>query len=354
LCLCFLCAFASKIYAESAKFTTHYALRTTPDFWAAVGVNTSMALLTLVALVGYLAPAYGRPPSFADTAVSANDVTTPIAHFDAFVNLRDYTVSTTKLAPGQPLDIDLYWEVNARPPGDYLFFVHLIDQFGNVIAQRDTHPGLGRFPSSGWQPGDRFVESIRLYLPETAYVPAKARLSIGFYVPGEGGYRLGITRPDGSGVGDALELATIPVEPRPDLPTDIPNAQTWRFRNGAELIGYEYNNRRFLPEDVLTVDLYWQLPAGDFAGDLVWLQLLDNEGHMRAFAEADLADLLGKETAVMTLAMIVPPELTPRSYRLELYLLKNVTKEPHGLVADDGRLINNYVGLAPVSVIGIR
>jgi 4-amino-4-deoxy-L-arabinose transferase-like glycosyltransferase len=321
------------------------------DLWAAIGVNAGMGLLTLVALVGYLAPAYGRPPSFGDTAVSSHNVNTPLAQFDAFVTLRDYEVSTTTLAPGQPLDIDLYWQVEAQPPGDYLFFVHLIDQYGNLIAQRDTHPGLGRFPSSAWQPGDRFVESIRLYLPETAYVPAEARLNIGFYAA-DAGYRLGITAGDGTGLGDALELATILIEPRPDLPQTVPNAQTWRFRNGAELVGYEYNNRRFLAGDVFAVDLYWQLPSGDeFAHDLVWLQLIDNEGHMRAFAEATMAELAGEKTAVMTLAMIIPPDLTPRSYRLELTLLNNVTKEPRGLVAEDGRLINNYVGLAPVSVI---
>jgi 4-amino-4-deoxy-L-arabinose transferase-like glycosyltransferase len=334
--------------------TTQYAIRTTPDFWAAVGVNIIMALLTLVALVGYLMPAYAQPPGFEDTAVSP----APVAQFDAFVVLRDYEVSTTSLAPGQPLDLDLYWEVLARPPGDFYFFIHLIDQFGNIIAQRDTHPGLGRFPSSQWQPGDRFVESIRLYLPETAYVPAEASLNIGFYAPGAG-YRLGVSGPDGSGLGDALALATILVEPRTDLAANLPNPQTWRFDNGAELVGYEYNNRRFRPDDVLAVDLYWQSVAADFAGDRIWLRLVDNTGHQRAFAEATFAQAtfaqsLPADSGMVTLAMVVPPDLTPGSHRLELYLLDHVTNRPRDLVADDGRLINNYIDLAPVSVIGER
>jgi hypothetical protein len=295
--------------------------------------------------VAYLAPAYGRPPSFADTAVSP----TPIAQFDAFVTLRDYRLSTTTLSPSQPLDIDLYWEINAQPPGDYYFFVHLIDQFGNLIAQRDTHPGLGRFPSSQWQPGDRFIESIRLYLPETAYVPAEARLSIGFYAP-EAGYRLAITRPDGRSAGDALELATILVEPRPDLPAALPNAQAWRFENEVELVGYAYNNRRFKPDDVLTVDLYWASLSPAIGDDQIWLQLSDGRGRMYAFAEATFAELLPAEAGIMTLAMIVPPDLPPGSYQLELFVRDHVTNGPHSLVADDGRLINNYVGLAPVSV----
>jgi hypothetical protein len=323
--------------------TTHYAIRNTSDFWAAVAVSISLALLTLVALVGYLMPAYARPAAFEDTAVSP----TPVAQFDAFVMLRDYEVSTTSLAPGRPLDLELYWEVTARPPGDFYFFIHLIDQFGNIIAQRDTHPGLGRFPSSQWQPGDRFVESIRLYLPETAYVPAEASLKIGFYAPVEG-YRLGVTDPDGSGLGDALTLATILVEPRADLPADLPNPQAWRFENGAELVGYEYNNRRFLPDDVLAVDLYWRSVTPNAAEDIIWLRLVDGDGQQRAFAQAALAPALTAESGLITVAMVVPPDLTPGSHHVELYLLDYVTNRPHSLVADDGRLINNYVGLAPV------
>lgn len=323
--------------------------RTTPDFWAAIAVNLSLIALTMVALVGYLMPAYAQPPGFEDTAVSP----TPIAQFDTFVTLRDYEVSRSNLAPGQPLDLTLYWEIDARPPGDYYFFVHLIDQYGNIIAQRDTHPGLGRFPSSQWQPGDRFIESIRFYLPETAYVPAEATLSIGFYAPGAG-YRLAVTGPDGSGLGDGLLLAHIGIEPRLDLATDLPNPQMWHFENGAELVGYAYNQRRVQPQDVLAVALHWQSVAPAVNEDRIWLRLVDGNGQQRASAEATFAQWLTSTAGVMTVLLEIPADLTPGSYQLELFVLDNMTNRPHSLVADDGRLINNYVGLAPVSVTGGR
>ncbi len=324
-----------------------YAIRNTPDFWAAVTVNLGLISLTVVALVGYLMPAYAQPPEFDDTAVAP----TPIAQFDAFVTLRDYKVSRSGLAPGQPLDLDLYWEVDAKPPGDYYFFVHLIDQYGNIIAQRDTHPGLGRFPSSLWQPGDRFIESIRLYLPETAYVPSEATLSIGFYAP-DAGYRLAITGPDGSSLGDGLVLAQIDIEPRPDLATDLPNPQMWRFENGVELVGYAYNKRHFLPDDVLAVDLYWQSLSPALAEEIIWLQLMDNTGRPRSSVQATLGDILPATTGTVTLALVIPADFTPGSYQLELFLWDNVTNTPHNLMADDGRLIGNHVRLAPVAVNG--
>lgn len=319
------------------------------DFWAAIAVNLSLIALTIVALVGYLMPAYAQPPGFEDTAVSP----TPIAQFDTFVTLRDYEVSRSNLAPGQPLDLTLYWEVDARPPGDYYFFVHLTDQYSNIIAQRDTHPGLGRFPSSQWQPGDRFIESIRFYLPETAYVPAEATLSIGFYAPGAG-YRLAVTGPDSSGLGDSLILAQIGIEPRLDLATDLPNPQMWRFENGADLVGYEYSQRRVRPQEVLAVTLHWQSVAPAVNEDRIWLRLIDGNGQQRASAEATFAQWLASTAGVMTVLLEIPADLTPGSYQLELFVLDNMTNRPHSLVADDGRLINNYVGLAPVSVIGGR
>jgi hypothetical protein len=138
------------------------------------------------------------------------------------------------------------------------------------------------------------------------------------------------------------------------LPATLPNAQMWRFENGVELVGYAYNNRRFEPDDVLTVDLYWASLSPAVATDRIWLQLVDGSGRMLAFAEATFADLLPAEAGMITLAMIVPPDLPPGSYHMELYVRDHVTNGPHSLVAEDGRLINNNVGLAPVYVFSDR
>ena len=149
-----------------------------------------MAILTVVAIFGYLAAAFAEPEPFAADANIPNPTN---AQFDSFAILRGYELDDTTLQPGGYLTIDLYWEVINQPPGNFLLFVHLIDEeTGTLIAQRDTHPGLGNFPSSQWQPGDRFVDSIRLHASETMYTPGTAVLSIGLYAPGENSYRLGI------------------------------------------------------------------------------------------------------------------------------------------------------------------
>ncbi|MCP5093931.1 MAG: DUF2142 domain-containing protein, partial [Chloroflexi bacterium] len=246
----------------------------------AAGVVGLMVVITAVALWGYLASAYARPATFAvDTAVP-NPTN---AQFDTLVNLRGYEVAETAVQAGTPLDIDLYWEVTAQPPGNYLLFVHLIDnETGEMIVQRDTHPGLGNAPSQYWQQGDRFVESVRLWLPEGAYTPSTAALSIGLYVPGA--YRLGIIGADGSRLGDAFELSQIQVEPwaASGHEQQYPNPLDQNFEGKLRLIGYEYSQRIGTSDNQIDVTLYWEALGSERDDYLVQLRLIDADGVVRA------------------------------------------------------------------------
>jgi 4-amino-4-deoxy-L-arabinose transferase-like glycosyltransferase len=321
----------------------------------AAAANLGMGALALVALAGYLAPAYARPPGFAaDTAVP-NPVN---AQFDTFVRLRGYDWGPATLQAGQPLDLALYWEVTERPPGDYLLFVHLVDEAGTMVAQRDTFPGLGNFPSSQWQPGDRFIETIRLYAPETAYTPAEATLSVGFYAPVEG-YRLGITGEDGDGLGDALALGVVSLVPAagPALAADLPNPLNQNFNNEIRLAGYEYSGRVVSADEPLTVTLYWealrQKPA-DYMVEVhlrggsgqVWETVARADGRPQAGQSPTNTWLPGERIAdshTFNLAG-VPPDV----YIIHVALIDAVTGQPQNIVAEDGRLIDNHLLLAGV------
>ncbi|MEW5987884.1 MAG: hypothetical protein AB1791_14725, partial [Chloroflexota bacterium] len=315
----------------------------------ALAFNLGMAIFALVALFGYLAPAYGRPPSFAADA--------PIPHltdaqFDFFATLRGHQVNTTSLRPGEPIDIDLYWEVTGQPPGDYLLFVHLVDEAGTLVAQRDTHPGLGNFPSSQWRPGDRFLDSIRLYVPETAYTPAVAALRMGLYAPG--GYRVGITGADGQSLGDALTLAEIRLEP---MPGPYPNTQRQNFSNEILLVGYEYSHRVARPGDALVVTLYWESLQRVAADYLVEVRLVDEAG--RVWATADSRPQVGQSPTDSWLAgqlvtdrhtLTIGDETPAGSYQVEIALRDAASQTRQNIVGDDGHWIDDQLWLARVMV----
>jgi 4-amino-4-deoxy-L-arabinose transferase-like glycosyltransferase len=77
--------------------------------------------------------------------------------------------------PGQPLALQLVWQVHAPPPADYMLFAHLIGPDGRRVAQADLS-----YPTSSWRAGHYATTDLPLALP--ADVPAGTyRLVIGLY-----------------------------------------------------------------------------------------------------------------------------------------------------------------------------
>ncbi|MCA9932449.1 MAG: phospholipid carrier-dependent glycosyltransferase [Anaerolineales bacterium] len=310
----------------------------------AVLVNGGMLALTLVALFGYLGPAYARPSSFTDAELP-NVVD---AQFDSFVTLRGYDVAETAVTPGGYIDLNLYWEVKATPPGNYLLFVHLEDGVG-MVAQRDTHPGLGNFPSSLWQPGDRFVESIRLYLPETAYALEMATLSVGLYAPVEG-YRLGITAVGGTGLGDALTLTQIAIQSNAG---EYPNPQNYNFNDQVRLVGYAYDKRVLAAGEPLTLRLYWQALVDNPMGYEVEVGLRRSPGEdwdAVSSMRQELPTAEWRAGEVMVTEYVLETAVPPDNYLIHVALIDTSTQTAQNILAEDGHWIDDHLLLAIIRI----
>lgn len=78
--------------------------------------------------------------------------------------------------PGR-LVVRLYWRAAARPHQDYTVFVHALDASGRRLAQHDSFPAEGRWPTSLWLPGTSVPDEHVL-----EFAPAGvARLLVGLY-----------------------------------------------------------------------------------------------------------------------------------------------------------------------------
>jgi 4-amino-4-deoxy-L-arabinose transferase-like glycosyltransferase len=311
--------------------------------------GTVMAGLAVGVLVGYLAPAYARPPEIGERAAIPNPVN---ADFDVLATLLGYEMSETVVEPGGYLDLDLYWQVNAQPPGDYYLFVHLIDENGTIIAQRDTHPGRGNFPTSQWRPGDRFVDTIRVHIPETAYAPDTATFSMGLYAPG--GFRLGITGPDGQGLGDALEMAPVDIVSKGG---DYPNLQDRNFNDEIRLVGFEYDRRTAEAGDFLAVTLYWEALQDTPIDYIMQVRLLDENGDILAAADHRPQEgkrptntWLAGEVVEDTHRLLIEEQFPPGIYPIDVALLDVNTNQRQNIVGEDGHWIDNHLFLAKVPV----
>jgi hypothetical protein len=58
------------------------------------------------------------------------------------------------VAPGQPLDVRLYWKALQPLQEDYIVFVHLLDSSGKLVASHDGPPRNRESPTSTWLTGD--------------------------------------------------------------------------------------------------------------------------------------------------------------------------------------------------------
>ncbi len=84
----------------------------------------------------------------------------------------------SKLNP-QELNLTLYWRAEATPETDYTTFVHLRSQANENLAQRDSPPANGRYPSSLWDAGEVIVDQITL--PLAGLPPGEYALVVGLY-----------------------------------------------------------------------------------------------------------------------------------------------------------------------------
>ncbi len=69
------------------------------------------------------------------------------------------------LAPGNGVQITLFWQALKAVDGDYTVFVHLRNEEGATPTQRDVQPFDGLYPTSRWQPGDVVVQPVDMDLP---------------------------------------------------------------------------------------------------------------------------------------------------------------------------------------------
>ena len=217
-----------------------------------------------------------------------------------------------------------------------------------MVAQRDTYPGLGRYPTAAWEPGVVFADTIRLHIPETAYVPDEGYLQAGLYLPG--GPRL--TTPDGR---DALRLETVEVQ-APE--GKVPNPLDVNFGDQAALVGYTLDRRIARPGETIYLTLYWQALAPMEEDYMVFAHVLGVENQV--WANSDGAPAEGaaptsrwqpgetiEDVRELTLGETTPPDF----YDIEVGMhVHQGDRLP--VIAEDGHWLGQQILLSKIQVVG--
>ena len=89
------------------------------------------------------------------------------------------------VARGQALPLDLIWRAERTLNESYTVFVHLLDADGRVIADADSPPFSGLFPTDRWQVGEALRDRHTLKIPSDLALGNYA-VEIGMYLPATG------------------------------------------------------------------------------------------------------------------------------------------------------------------------
>ncbi|MBA3947666.1 MAG: glycosyltransferase family 39 protein [Herpetosiphonaceae bacterium] len=105
---------------------------------------------------------------YADAAGAPRSRITPLPPTDELV-----------LRVGQALQVNLYLRAIRPMAHDYALFLHVIDQGGRIVAQRDLPLRYADYPTSHWQPGELVIDRADIALPP---LPAGSyQLQVGLY-----------------------------------------------------------------------------------------------------------------------------------------------------------------------------
>ena len=96
--------------------------------------------------------------------------------FGGLVRLAGYDL----VPAADALHLTLWWQATDRPPADYTVFVHLFDPATEtIVAQHDSGPRDGTYPTSWWRPGEVVSDTVTLSL--SSVPPGDYRLAVGLY-----------------------------------------------------------------------------------------------------------------------------------------------------------------------------
>lgn len=94
------------------------------------------------------------------------------------------------------------WQATQKPAVNWSIFIHLLDQEGHIIAQTDSQPRGGLYPTMVWDMDEVVSDSYALALPE-AKLDGSYQLIFGIY-NAKTGERLMVTNDKGEIIGDHL------------------------------------------------------------------------------------------------------------------------------------------------------
>lgn len=294
-----------------------------PRRWAGPSLSVSGAVAFGLALATpflYVASAFPGPVLLNE--VEGNSLGKPTyVNYGGKAELVGYELSTQQVHPGESLELTLYLRALAEMDQDFTLYIHLFGYDGEKVAQLDSWPGAGTYPTSLWRPGDLLQDRYRLKVSSEAAAPAQLLVEVGFYdlatferLPPQ----------DAQGRKVTPRIARLKV-----IPAQVPDYQPSQIRkidfgDNIELLGYDLEGIP-RPGNTISMTLYWRTLRPLAADYTVFVQLYQPESHPTPWAQEDIQPRRGNyPTSLWSVEEVVrdehrlslPPDAPPGDYLL--------------------------------------
>jgi mannosyltransferase len=117
---------------------------------------------------------YAVPTAVSDQPDHALNV-----QFGDAIQLRGYSLVGDTFAPGDIVQLTLFWQTQTPVTARYKVFVHLLGADDRTVAQVDREPGGGLVPTTIWQPGQTIVDRCGVAIPLDT--TGRYRIAVGLY-----------------------------------------------------------------------------------------------------------------------------------------------------------------------------
>lgn len=102
------------------------------------------------------------------------------ANLGGQVELLGYNLDPNGLRAGEAVHLTLYWRALDEMGVSYTVFVHLLDKENQIWGQRDSAPGNGTLPTTGWVKGEVIADEYEFTVrPEAP--PGEYLIEVGLY-----------------------------------------------------------------------------------------------------------------------------------------------------------------------------
>ena len=114
------------------------------------------------------------------TAMSNQPDHTLDVQFGDAIRLTGYSLNGDTVAPGDILQLALFWQTPTPVTARYKVFIHLLGADDRIVTQVDREPGGGLVPTTIWQSGQTIIDRYGVAIPSDT-APGRYRIAVGLY-----------------------------------------------------------------------------------------------------------------------------------------------------------------------------